>query len=521
MTYIGKTGETYNVENIPLAKGGEGAVYRINGKPNLALKLFAPEKRTETRHRKLLVMIATPLSQNAMNQVTWPVDVVYENGNFVGYVMPLLKRVEDLNVMYSDKYVCTLSEKITIAKNLCAAINAVHLAGQVCGDLNPENIGVDPNTAIITLVDTDSYHITESDGRRTYRCEVGLPQYLAKEIQDKLHNNKGYDLRTVPLPTFSKETDLFALAVHIFALLMNGAHPFASATDESLSKSQPSIVNPQPVDNIRNCYFPYYEKRTGFTTPKYAPDFSILPKNIQDLFVRAFVKGGTNPKLRPDTEEWYSALEDYEKHIKICVKDHKHEYYNKLNKCPWCEIENRLNSFMNEQVTLKQTPLKGSTSINQSSLTNTSSTTKSTNNTTSTTKYSAIKRDSWPMWLLFIITGAGSGPLLSYLLVIPYIMPLIYEHVDFVIPEAALYIGMLIIGIVCGAVISHFTQDNYQTAEKGGPWLLISLLVPIATLIATVLLALLIALVVGVIYVLLVIVILVIGGAIAAACCGG
>ena len=184
MTYIGKTGESYNVENTPLAKGGEGAVYRINGKSNLALKVFSSEKRTETRHRKLLVMIDTPLSQNAMNQVTWPVDVVYENGSFAGYVMPLLKRVEDLNVMYSDKYICTLSEKITIAKNLCAAINAVHNAGQVCGDLNPENIGVDPNTAIITLVDTDSYHITESNGRRTYRCEVGLPQYLAKEIQD-------------------------------------------------------------------------------------------------------------------------------------------------------------------------------------------------------------------------------------------------------------------------------------------------------------------------------------------------
>lgn len=524
MTYIGKTGESYNVENTPLAKGGEGAVYRINGKSNLALKVFSSEKRTETRHRKLLVMIDTPLSQNAMNQVTWPVDVVYENGSFAGYVMPLLKRVEDLNVMYSDKYICTLSEKITIAKNLCAAINAVHNAGQVCGDLNPENIGVDPNTAIITLVDTDSYHITESNGRRTYRCEVGLPQYLAKEIQDKLHNNEGYDLRTVPLPTFSRETDLFALAVHIFALLMNGAHPFASATDENLSKSQPSIVNPQPVDNIRNCYFPYYEKKAGFTTPRYAPDFSVLPKDIQELFIRAFVKGGTNPKLRPSTEEWYAALENFEKHIKTCTKNHKHEYYDKLSKCPWCEIENKLNSFMNEQVTLKQTPLKPSTPISQSTSTNTNTSTSNTTNkstTTTTSNRSYIKRESWPMWLLFIATGLASGPLLAYLLVVPYIMPLIYEYVDFTIPEAVLYIGMAVIGIISGAVISHFAQDRYETAEKGAPLLLISLVIPIVTLVATIIIAALLALVVGIIYVLLVIVVLVIGGAIAAACCGG
>ena len=80
------------------------------------------------------------LSPSAMQQITWPVDVVYQNNQFVGYVMPIIRNNEELNVMYSDKYTCTLSEKITIAKNLCAAINAVHNAGHICGDLNPKNI---------------------------------------------------------------------------------------------------------------------------------------------------------------------------------------------------------------------------------------------------------------------------------------------------------------------------------------------------------------------------------------------
>ena len=85
-----------------------------------------------------------------MQQVTWPIDVVYQNGKFAGYVMPKLSGAEELNVMYSDKYRCTLSEKITIAKNLCAALNAIHEAGQVCGDLNPKNIGVE--TAKIAII---------------------------------------------------------------------------------------------------------------------------------------------------------------------------------------------------------------------------------------------------------------------------------------------------------------------------------------------------------------------------------
>lgn len=167
-----------------------------------------------------------------MQQITWPTDVVYQNGKFAGYVMPKLSGAKELNVMYSDKYQYTLSEKITIAKNLCAALNSVHEAGQVCGDLNPKNIGVDPNEAKVTLLDTDSYHITDGNAK-VYRCEVGMPEYLACEVQGKIKN--GNTLANAQLPTFSKETDLFALAVHIFALLMNGCHPFACAVNNGSS----------------------------------------------------------------------------------------------------------------------------------------------------------------------------------------------------------------------------------------------------------------------------------------------
>lgn len=345
ITYTGKQGKKYSIIEPAVGKGGEGSVYKISGMPDYVLKVFADSKRTESRHRKLLAMIATPLSPSAMQQITWPTDVVYQNGNFAGYVMPAIKNNEDLNIMYSDKYICTLSEKITIAKNLCAAINAVHEAGQVCGDLNPKNIGVDPQSAKVTLVDTDSYHITEKGGTRVYRCEVGMPEYLPKEIQVKMKN--GLTLVNAPLPTFNKYTDLFALAVHIFALLMNGCHPFACAVSNKvniahLSASQPSVAAPQPIDNICSDFFPFYEKRQGITTPKYAPDFDTLPKFMQDLFVLAFVDGQKNPSKRPDTVTWYNALTQYQQNLSTCSKDKSHMYSSHLRKCPWCEVESRL-----------------------------------------------------------------------------------------------------------------------------------------------------------------------------------
>ena len=354
MVFVGRTGTKYETIDPAIGKGGEGSVYRVKDMPKYVLKVFIEKNRTETRHRKLLAMIASVMPDNALQQVTWPIDIIYENNMFVGYVMPVVSNNEDLNVMYSDKYDCTLSEKIVIAMNLCSAVNAVHNAGQVCGDLNPKNISVDPQHAIVTLVDTDSYHITDPNSSKIYRCEVGLPEYLPREIQEKMKN--GQNLLNAPLPTFSKESDLFALAVHIFALLMNGCHPFASAIDNQasvghLSASQPSVVNPQPIDNICTGFFPFYHNRPGYMTPMYAPNFNCLPNNIQKMFVQAFEEGHTNPKRRPDAVAWYNALLDMKNNLSTCSANRRHMFSNHLKVCPWCEVERKMKNISTPQLT--------------------------------------------------------------------------------------------------------------------------------------------------------------------------
>lgn len=115
----------------------------------------------------------------------------------------------------------------------------------------------------------------------------------------------------------------------------------------------------------------------------------------------------------------------------------------------------------------------------------------------SPTGYQSIKRDSWPMWLLFIIVGIASGPLAAHFIA----MPLIYEYIDIEIPMMVGYIVMAIIGGLSGAFISHFAQEKYQTANNGWPWLLLSLCVPLLLIVATALLIAAIALVVGIIYI--------------------
>ncbi len=339
MILKGKGGIQYNLEASPFAQGGEGQIYNIIGRSDKVAKLYKQGKITADHERKLVKMVTTPPDQNVLDQIAWPMDVLYDNGKFVGFVMKKFKLNEELNVIYeygsSAKYPnLTWGNKINIAKNLCVVLNAVHNAGHVCGDFNPKNISVDPNTGRVTFVDTDSYHIT--DGNSIYRCNVGMPEYLPREIQVKLHDG----LSKAALPTFSKETDNFALAVHIFQLLMNGVHPFAC----SIIPSADSVVLPDTSDSILKGECPFFKKVSGKQIPKFAPPADILPDEITDLFVNAFIVGHSQPQERPSAETWYYALDKLQKNLKKCKNEAHHEYFNELSDCPWCAADQRFNS---------------------------------------------------------------------------------------------------------------------------------------------------------------------------------
>lgn len=329
--YKGLSGKSYTTKNVPFAGGGEGDIYDIAGAPEHVIKIYQPDKRTTERERKLSFMVSRRPS--VMEQYAWPLDVVYENGRFAGYLMPKIsgkKKLRDIYV-YDQRKGNPWSLYVAIAKNLSAAVHNVHEIHQTVGDLNPENILVSPSSGMVTLVDTDSYHI--SDSGRTYRCMVGMPEFVAPELQ-------GIHFPSAPLPTYTAESDRFALAVLIFALLMNGSHPFAC---KLISGSSSKF---QPLDNMQNgkcAFFP--DSRSGnMTIPKYAPELSALPEAVQKLFRRAFVEGLRAPALRPSAEEWYRALESLEDNLKACLKNPQHIYCYSAKECPWCKVDAKMRS---------------------------------------------------------------------------------------------------------------------------------------------------------------------------------
>jgi DNA-binding helix-hairpin-helix protein with protein kinase domain len=262
---------------------------------------------------------------------------------------------EDLNVIYeygsAAKYPqMPWENRLIIAENLCAVLDYVHAAGHACGDLNPKNISVDPNTGPVVFLDTASYHIP--NGADFYRCDVGIPEYLPVEIQMKMRG--GGTLATAELPTFSQETDNFALAIHIFQLLMNSVHPFACA----ILPNQPSVVAPQLSDSIIKGEFPFMQNLPGIVIPSYAPPITILPQALQDLFKRAFIDGHSNPGLRPKSVEWHAALRALRNELIICSKVPHHQYYKSLSSCPWCDVDSKFAQQFKPRTILAQTTIK-------------------------------------------------------------------------------------------------------------------------------------------------------------------
>lgn len=510
--YFGKNGSTSYMLGSRLGGGGEGEIYEVAGKYNLVAKIyfdskFNPTSESPNPRQELKEKIETMLDQpvdpyiNGVLSVAWPQDILTnQQGQFVGYTMPRVNSKyhifaasrERERVKLYPNY--TWKTAILIAYNLALAVKVIHNTNAVVGDMNPNNIMLDEK-GHVTLIDTDSFNITNKRTGKTYKCSVGVPEMLPPELQGKNLAKTN--------SVFTKQTDSFALSIHIFNLLMNNCHPFGCV---GLNKSQSSSSNNPVVHNIVKGNCPYVTSSSGTTSPD-APDVMMLPKEIRQLFDRAFsyssftaVQSSTISK-RPSAEEWQSALGTlYSRNLKTCAKDKTHVYPSGYSKCPWCEIK-RLPVPQSNSGTTKQ----------QTGTNNFYGATTGTGN-----MGTSIRRESWPLWLTCILAGMISGPFMA-----EFLVPICYESLDFALSYEAAYVILAIVGGISGAVIAHYGQESYQKAYNAWPWLLLGLLVPFGTALAVAAVMLVIFLVVLVITIVLYIIGIIIAIACACGMCSG
>ena len=281
-----------------LAKGGEGTVYTTDN-PSLVAKIY--HKPNATVEQKLLCMLRHPLDPKADGihlLIAWPQAVLYENDVFVGYTMPLVNDTYPIYIVARNnpqhnqdchkvfpKYDWRYS--LMVAYHLAWAVNYIHEHDYIVGDMNSNNIVIHGD-GTVTILDVDSFDITDPDTGTRYPCNVGISEFLAPELQ-------GRDLRRA---SFTKQSDDFALAIHIFILLMNNCHPFTLRPlrpDEinfenvsAVCSPKQSVVQDQKMVNIVNGYCPFIKQIPGFGIPSFAPYITMLPDEIQNAFRKTF-----------------------------------------------------------------------------------------------------------------------------------------------------------------------------------------------------------------------------------------
>jgi len=314
-----------------LGHGGEARVYVVPQDETLVAKVY--HKPEEVHAHKLLAMLANPpdnpLAKLGKISIAWPVDLlctVDDSQRFVGFLMPRVKGMHSILDFYNPK---TRRQKCPFfnyhylhrtARNLAAAMGALHARGYCVGDVNESNILVS-DTALVTLVDTDSFQVADPDSGVVYRCPVGKPEFTPPELQSQ---NFG-QLDRLP------EHDLFGLAVLIFQLLMEGTHPFSGIFR--------GIGDPPPYEaRIKAGHFAYSRGRSvPYRLAPTAPPFEILHPSLQQLFVRCFEEGHDKPQMRPNAQTWQSALIEAENNLITCSANSHHLYGNHMTNCPWCE----------------------------------------------------------------------------------------------------------------------------------------------------------------------------------------
>ncbi|MEG4917454.1 SUMF1/EgtB/PvdO family nonheme iron enzyme [Microcoleus sp. B7-D4] len=318
-----------------LGGGGEGAIHEFPPDASLVAKVYHANKLKDIDSDKLRVMLTNPPDDSVAKShgcvsIAWPVDLLLSiNGHqqIIGFLMPRVpkQQVRPIHDYYTPK--TRREENLGFnylslhrtARNFAGAMSALHAKQYVIGDVNESNILV-YDTAMVTLVDTDSFQVRDFQQGKVYRCPVGKAEYTPPELQGKTFSD--YD-RT-------PEHDLFGLGVLIFQLLMEGMHPFAAVYQ--------GTEEPPPMETrILAGHFPYGTKKVPYRPGPMALKFDVLHPRLRELFVYCFEDGHNNPQGRPDARTWVKALDEAEKALVTCGVNSEHRYGGHLRDCPWCQ----------------------------------------------------------------------------------------------------------------------------------------------------------------------------------------
>lgn len=307
---ISYKGLKFVLDDKPMHQGGEGAIYRIiSGGSDLVAKIYHTHQKAVGFYQKILFMVKNSPFINApdeiRNAIIWPKDLLFENGQFIGYVMPLVENGKKLFVVnqpgfpnaahgadwqkFNRSRPDALLVRMKVCYNLAKALDLLHKSGKyVLVDMKPENILIKP-TAHFSLIDIDSIQISQNH-QLLFPATAYTPEYAPQEF----HNGKIDPKNEIVQQSF----DNFSVAVILYQVLLS-IHPFQASHNKYTTIAE----------NIANGLYVHGPKRKHLhVIPPPHNLFNFLPKPLRKLFDRALNHGSVNPGFRPTAEEWAKVL---------------------------------------------------------------------------------------------------------------------------------------------------------------------------------------------------------------------
>lgn len=307
-----------------VSRGGEAVICEVKSAQGMLAKVYHNRPSLEYAD-KLEFMVnnppADPTASLKHTSIAWPRELLYDTQRqVVGFTMPRVLGAHPILDFYNIKRRAKTAPGFNwrylhiTAQNLASAISAVHEKGYVVGDINESNIMV-ATTALITLIDTDSFQVRTAKG--VHKCLVGKGEYTPPELQELKYADV----------VRAKEHDYFGLAVIIFQLLMAGWHPFRSTWR---GRGDPPSL---PV-KIKLGLYPYGRNPMREIAPAQA--LTNLHPAIVDLFQRCFEDGHLRPDQRPNANEWQRVLGKAVLALRECPNKHIYSDHDQRGQCPLC-----------------------------------------------------------------------------------------------------------------------------------------------------------------------------------------
>lgn len=240
--------------------------------------------------------------------------LVNDDDEFIGYLMEKAEGIQ-LSKFIADGAVesefrrlypnITKIDLIDICISFLNAVNSLHKQGILVGDLNANNILVDPSSKRVTLIDADSYQYGDK-----FACNVGVEKYTAPELLKSHETN----FRTT-------QNELFVVARILCEILMMVDNPYNST------------IAKDPIEDIVAGQFRYTfsfkgkngERITNMEAPGEELEirWGQLTKSLKDSFGNTFHCDGAfwTPGNRIPITQWIKALEFYRSEIEDCIKE--------------------------------------------------------------------------------------------------------------------------------------------------------------------------------------------------------